>query len=246
MFVYIYYVDGLLIDTGQRNAESSILPETNKLDINQIFLTHYHEDHTGNVQAIHNQHNCPVYGSKRCSELMKDPPKISLAQKLSWGDRNAFNDIIPIEEEIKTKNFTFQILPIPGHAPDMVALYEPDKKWLFSADLYINSYISFFMDSESIAQQIASIRRVLELDFDIMFCSHNPKFKAPKASLNKKLSYLESTFEKVAQLHTQGYSDKEIFKAIGLKENRLAKIMSGGHLSKLNMVRAIIRDIKSQ
>ena len=245
MFTYIYFIDGLLIDTGQSRARKKILQETASLGIDQILLTHYHEDHTGNVDVIKAKHNCPVYASALCCDVMKNPPRISLAQKLTWGDRNAYLDILPIAEAIQTKKFRFEIIPIPGHAPDMVALYEPQKKWLFSADLYINSYISFFMDNESIAQQIESIRSILQLDFDTMFCSHNPKLTNARASLNKKLSFLESTFEQVAKLHSQGYSDSEIFRALKLKENRITKFLSGGHLSKLNMVRAIIRDIES-
>ena len=243
---YIYFIDGLLIDTGQSNARQKIISDTNQLAIDQIFITHYHEDHTGNIKVIAKQHQCKVYGSKICSELMKKPPKISFAQKLGWGNRPNYNEIISQEKEIKTDRYTFQIISIPGHAADMIALYEPEKKWLFSADLFINSYISYFLYNESIMDQIISIKKILKLDFKVMFCSHNPQLTEPKEKLKKKLSYLENTFEDVQSLYSKGYSKGQIFKSLKMKENWLVKTLSLGQLSKLNMVQSIIRDIEKK
>lgn len=244
LFTYIYYVDGLLIDTGQSKARTEIMAQTQNLSIEQILITHHHEDHSGNIEILSRVHKCKVFGSAGCSELMKNPPGISLAQALTWGKQKPFPHIIPTGNEIKTQKYCFEIIPIPGHAPDMVALYEPNKKWLFSADLYINSYIGYFLDSESIRQQIESTKRILELDFEVMFCSHNPKLENAKAQLTKKLNFLESEFENVASLYLKGYSANQIFRELRLKENWYVRGLSGGHLSKLNMVKAIIRDIE--
>jgi glyoxylase-like metal-dependent hydrolase (beta-lactamase superfamily II) len=241
---YIYYIDGLLIDTGQRRARTEILSQTQNLSIEQIFITHHHEDHSGNIRSLSEAHKCQVYGSGGCSELMKNPPGISFAQLITWGRQEPYPNIIPIHEALKTEKYSFEVIPVPGHAPDMVALYEPEKKWLFSADLYINSFIGYFMDSESVAQQIESTRRILKLDFKVMFCSHNPKLTNAKEQLSKKLSFLESSYENVASLYSKGYSANQIFKELGLTENWYVSALSGGHLSKLNMVKAIIRDIE--
>jgi len=246
MFVHIYFVDGLLIDTGQRNARRKILDTTNTLNIEKVLVTHHHEDHSGNIGAIAERHGCPVYASEACAQLMKAPPPLSLPQKLSWGSRKAYADIISVGNEIKTKNHRFTVIPIPGHAPDMVALYEADKKWLFPADLYINSYIGYFLKSESIAEQIASTKRILQLDFKVLVCCHNPQMTQAKAQLSKKLDFLESSFEDVAQWYGKGYGAQEIFRALKLKENRLVNTLSGGLLSKMNMVKSIIRDIEGQ
>ena len=124
----------------------------------------------------------------------------------------------------------------------MVALYEPEKKWLFSADLYINSRISYFLKNESIRQQIQSIRKVLELDFDVMFCGHNPQLTKAKVKLGEKLNYLEGFVSKVSRFHGQGNSAKEILRCMNQKELTFLKVLSGGELSKINMVRSVIRD----
>ena len=244
MFSHIYYIDGLLIDTGQSKAQSRVISETQKLDVEQIFITHFHEDHTGNIEQLMELHKCEVYASEECCQIMKDPPKLSSAQKLIWGDRERQNHLEPKYETIETSKFRFDIIPIPGHSPDMVALFEPNRQWLFSADLYINSYIGYFLKSESIVDQIKSTQKILKLDFKQMFCSHNPQLKNAKQQLTKKLNFLESFFDDVSSLHEKGYATQEIFRSLKLKENWLIRYLSGGSLSKLNMVKSAIRDLE--
>ncbi len=50
--VFCYLLDGLLIDTGQRKMQKSILESLRDERVDRIILTHHHEDHTGNAKAI--------------------------------------------------------------------------------------------------------------------------------------------------------------------------------------------------
>jgi len=244
MFTHIYFVDGLLIDTGQSKMRNKIKAAVEGLAVEQMFITHHHEDHTGNIKEIKALHDCEVYASELCCQIMKAPPKLSFAQQLLWGNRPSKKDLIPKYETIATKKFCFDIIPIPGHAPDMVALYEPTRQWLFSADLYLNSYIDYFLKEENIAAQIESTKKILELDFKEMFCSHKPQLENGKQQLTKKLNFLESFFQDVSHLYYKGYSAKEIFSNLNLKENWGVRILSGGELSKLNMIKSVIRELE--
>ena len=244
LFVYLYYIDGLLIDSGQPKARQTILNAVRGLDVQQIFLTHHHEDHTGNAPLLKKEFECPVYAPTKCCELMKAPPALSFAQQIVWGNRPPNHDIIPKDDTIKTPKYTFKLIPIPGHASDMVALYEPEKRWLFSADLFVNSYIGYFLKSESVLEQIASIKRVLELDFKFLFCSHNPRLGDGREKLEQKLHYLEDFHGKVVEEYKKGLSAKQIFKVLKLKEHGFTYLLSHGELSKLNMVRSAMRDYR--
>lgn len=246
LFAHIYFVDGLLIDTGQSHMRTHIQAETSQLEVEQVFITHHHEDHTGNITPIQAFHGCEVYASEMCCQMMKAPPKLSLAQQVTWGNRPSQHTLRPVHDLIETNHFSFQIIPIPGHAPDMVALYEPDRRWLFSADLYLNSYIDYFIDTERITEQIDSIKRILALEFDAMFCSHKPQFTHGKRQLVKKLDFLESFFEEVSRLHHKSYTPREIFKLMKLRENWPVRVLSGGKLSKLNMIKSVIRDVEQK
>jgi len=243
MHVHVYYIDGLLIDTGHSHASKEVLRQVGELAVNQIFITHHHEDHSGNLNRLQAHFDCPAYASEACCELMKKPPKISLAQHIFWGNRPPNHQLIPHKKTIHTDKYNFQIIPIPGHASDMVALYEADKKWLFSADLYVHYYINYFMENESVIQQIESIKRILELDFEVLFCAHNPKLTGGKALLEKKLIFFENFYAQVSELYEKGYTVTQIFKQLNFKENYYIKFLSHGNLSKINMVKSVIRDI---
>lgn len=242
MFVHTYFVDGLLIDTGHSNMEVEIMKTLTKLPVNQVFITHHHEDHTGNLAPLQRYFQCPTYASSLCVEMMKNPPKISPAQWMTWGDRPANFELKVKEEYIETPNHTFQIIPIPGHAKDMVALWEKEEGWLFSADLWVYDYIRYFMRAESVGEQIESLKLVLSLDFEVLFCSHNPQFENVKPRLRNKLQFFEDFYGNVADLHHKGHSISAIHKALNIKESWQIRIASLGELSTLNMVKAVIRD----
>ena len=242
MFVYVYYVDGLLIDTGHRNMRNAIIKTLAPLEVKQMYLTHHHEDHTANIKPLAAQFNCPVFASSKCAEIMKDPPAISFAQWQSWGKSDPCDTIIPKDDWIETPKFRFEIIPIPGHAIDMVCLHEQNQGWLFSADLWVYHYIKYFMRPESMSKQISSLQRIVKLDFEILFCSHNPQLTDGKKGLIKKLSFLQEFYEQAAALYHQGLSEREIFTRMNLTEKRMVKLLSGGSLSAMNMVRSVMRD----
>ena len=238
----VYFVDGLLIDTGHSKKCTDVMESIEQLSIDQVFLTHHHEDHTGNIHEIHARFNPVVYSSPQCAEMMQSPPELTFVQKVYWGSRASFQQITPIEKILETKNHQFQLIPVSGHAPDMVVLYEPEREWLFSADLFINTRIGYFISDESIKAEIESIQRILMLEFDVLFCGHNPQLKNGKSKLQEKLNYLEDFTVKVLRLYEKGYSNRAIFKELKLKELRMLKLFSGGYLSKMNMVESVIRD----
>ena len=245
MYAHCYFIDGMLIDSGHSNMRKEIVTTLSDLPVEQIFITHHHEDHSGNIDVLRKHFDCPTFASSLCSDLMKQPPSISFGQWLTWGSRPADFDLIPQDQFIETPNHYFEIIPIPGHAVDMVGLYEKKEGWFFSADLFVSEYIRYFMRTESVAGQIQSIKRVLELDFEIMFCGHNPQFKNSKPKLKKKLEFFENFYGQVADLYHQGHSINSIFKEMKLKRSWSIRILSGGELSTVNMINSVIRDEKN-
>lgn len=242
LFVHTFFVDGLLIDTGHSNMRKEIVETLSPLDVKQIFITHHHEDHSGNLRTFQKHFKCPTYASTLCVELMKHPPKISFAQWLTWGKAASNINIIPEDKMIKTPQHQFEVIPIPGHAIDMVGLYEKNKGWLFSGDLFVNDYIRYFMKNESMGAQIESIKKVLKLDFEILMCSHNPQFKDGKRRLQNKLNFFEDFYGKVKDLHQKKLSVNTIIQELKLKRSTFIRIISGGNLSTINMIKSVIRD----
>lgn len=244
LFAHVYFLDGLLIDTGHSNMRKEVLQTIDQLPVEQIFITHHHEDHNGNLAQLQELYNCPSYASEQCVQIMKNPPAISFAQWLTWGKTAANFKLLPTNPIIETENYEFEVIAAPGHARDMVCLFEKNRGWLFSADLFVSEYIRVFMRGESMKEQIESIKKILNLDFEVLFCSHNPQFKNGKQKLKNKLSFFESFYQNAANLYRSGKPAKIILKEMKLKEKWALRILSTGELSTLNMIKAVIKDEK--
>ncbi|MEL6867386.1 MAG: MBL fold metallo-hydrolase [Bacteroidota bacterium] len=244
MFVHLFFVDGLLIDTGQSNMRKEVLQQIAQWSVQQVYITHHHEDHSGNLAAVQEHCSCPTYASSLCVEMMKDPPGISPAQWLTWGPSAANFSLIAQDQQVQTAQYRFDIIPVPGHAEDMVCLHEAQQGWLFSADLFVSEYIRFFMRRERMRRQIASIKKVLALDFELLLCNHNPQLSRGKEQLKNKLQFLEDFYGTVQKYHEQGLPLMAIYKKMKLKPDGFLRYLSLGELSTRNMIRSVIRDEK--
>jgi glyoxylase-like metal-dependent hydrolase (beta-lactamase superfamily II) len=141
-------------------------------------------------------------------------------------------------------DLTFQPVPTPGHSRDHTVFLVPEKGWLFSGDLYLADRIKYFREDERIVDEISSLRKVHSLDFDTLFCSHNPKLKNGRDRIAAKLSFLEDIYGAVMELQKQGLGEKEIMRKIRLGEVHFIRWLTGGNVSAGNIVRSAIRETK--
>ena len=112
--------------------------------------------------------------------------------------------------------------------------------WLFSGDLYLAERIKYFRTDEKFLDQINSLKKVLELDFEILFCSHNPCLKNGKLKLKNKLQYLEDLYGRIRSLLQEGLSENAIIKKLRTRNDRVAKWLTLGNVSFTNMIRSAI------
>lgn len=241
--VHAFFIDGLLVDTGAPYAKAAILDWLRPKKVEQIFVTHHHEDHSGNVNAIQNVHKVKAYSSELCADLVKGKVETSIPQLLFWGRPEYIDSLIPIEKKtLSTSKYQFEFIPIPGHAPDQLALYEKDQGWLFSADAFVSPVIKYFMKKESMALQIQSLQRLLALDFEFLLCCHKPLMKDGKIQLKQKCNFLQDYYGQVVHYHQQGHAPHKILSLMGKKELWFQKILSQNNLSAINMVYSVLRD----
>lgn len=245
--VHAYLIDGLLIDTGPPKLTKQLIAWLERQKINHVFVTHHHEDHSGNVSPIEARFRNKSYGSKKCTELVANYIYTSIPQKIYWGAPSQTSTLIPWEKPtFETNRHRFALIPVPGHAEDQVALYEADQGWLFSADAFVSPIIKYFLSNESMAQQIHSLKQLERLDFDLLLCAHSPMRKGGKAALTQKRKFLESYYEAVVHFHQKGESPRQILSSMGQKERWGQSLISAGHMSAINMVRAVLRDEKQK
>lgn len=226
MFVNLYIVDELLIDTGPRQKKASFSEIIHKYDIQKVAITHEHNDHCGMAKFLAKNFSIPIYMNK---EKMK---------KISF-------ECMQYPEKIELKNHTLIPIFTPGHTRAHTCLYEPDKGWLFSGDLYVTPQPKVSLWSESLSKYIISLKKVLTLDFDTLFCAHQGVVTNGRKKLEEKLEYLEMIQTEAVELYDRGYSPRVITKKLFPKKAKLERI-SFGAFSSLHLVRQLIRAHKKQ
>ena len=117
MTVYCYLFDEIMVDTGQSHMEKEALALAASQGIKQIFLTHHHEDHSGNTAAIHRALGATVYGHALTREKLKTPYTILPYQKYVWG-RTTPVGVNALPEKIDTSLGRMVPVHTPGHSKD--------------------------------------------------------------------------------------------------------------------------------
>ncbi len=240
MTVYCYLVGDLMVDTGQAHMQNEVLTIARHHHIQRVFLTHHHEDHSGNAAFVKQGCQATVFGHPLTKVKMKTPFRILPYQKIVWGKSSPL-EMETFPESIETNLGEMVPVTTPGHAKDHTAFLLKEAGVLFSGDLYLADTIKFFRSDEDVGTQIASLQKVLKLDFDTLLCSHFPKLENGKRRIEKKLSFLETLYGDVTRLREKGYPAKRIFKVLNLQEDYFTKYFCFGNVSMLNGVRSIIR-----
>jgi glyoxylase-like metal-dependent hydrolase (beta-lactamase superfamily II) len=239
MTVRFYLVDATLIDSGQSRLMGEVLQILKGKRIERVLLTHHHEDHSGNARAIQATFGVPVLGHPETVKKMERPFKILPYQELTWGRAKPLT-MLPLAGSIRTGTLELTPLPTPGHSKDHTVYWEPRRGWLFSGDLYLSDRIKYFRSDERLDDQIASLKKVLELDFDALFCAHRPQPSAGKARIAAKLQFLEDVQGNIAALAQTGMDESAIIHKLGLKEEQWVRWVTFGNVSMRNMVRSAI------
>lgn len=207
--VFVYWVDGMLIDTGAEKLLESLMPFYKQHEFDQVVLTHNHEDHSGTAAWIEEHLRTPIYVHPQGIELCRLPGDYPRYRQLTWGGRRAFQPL-PLPEIVFSRNREWQVIHTPGHADDHVSLYNEATGQLFSGDLFVSPKTKVLMASESVPLIMASLKKLLATDFRSLFCSHAGYFPNGREMLEAKLRNLEKLTGDVTFLAREGLSAPEI------------------------------------
>lgn len=226
MFVYLYMIDNLMIDTGPKYFKYRLGQLWKERKIEKVAITHDHSDHCGTAKWMAKKYSVPIYTNKANTK------------------RSFFKSIHAISEQypelIECREHTFIPIFTPGHTRDHTCLYEPNEGWLFTGDLYVTPEPKVSLWSESLSKYITSLKTVLSLEFDTIFCAHQGVVKDGRQKLEEKLEYLELIQAEAVKLYEKGYSERVIVKKLFPKKARLERL-SFGAFSSLHLVRQLIR-----
>ncbi|QDY46485.1 MBL fold metallo-hydrolase [Planococcus glaciei] len=207
--VYVYLVDGMLVDTGPEKLQGELIRFYEEYPVELVALTHSHEDHTGTAAWIQEHLNIQIYLQSQSIRLCEQTGDYPEYRQQTWGGRKAFQ-ALPLPETIRSRSQEWTVISTPGHADDHVSFLNEKTGQLFSGDLFVAPKTKVIMDSESIPLIMDSLRKLLQYDFDSLFCSHSGYFENGREMIEKKLHNLENLTLKVRSLSEDGLSVDEI------------------------------------
>lgn len=236
--VRCFAVDGLLVDAGLSYHAAAVAAFAAEARVEQVALTHHHEDHSGNAAHLQGR-GLPVRASERTRAWMAAGFGVRLYEWLVWGEARPAA-LAPLPARIETPRFRFEVIEAPGHCEDQVVLFEPSQGWLFSGDAFLGERIKLFRGDEDFAATVASLERLVALDFDALWCAHRPVPTGGREALRQKLARLRELEGRVRELAARGWGLGAITREVLGREDPVMALLSWGDLTKRNLVRSIL------
>ncbi len=174
----------ILLDTGAGAAVyEELLPhalrEVSRSEgLERIVCTHAHPDHIGGVPQVHRR-----FGQL---EVLKKP----------WPgkDEVARATIAPIEDGaiVETEGVTLRAVHTPGHAPDHLCYYLEEERALFTGDVVLGAGTTVIPDDTGdLGQYMDSLRRLLELELELIYPAHGPVIRNPRQKIEEYIAHRE-------------------------------------------------------
>jgi glyoxylase-like metal-dependent hydrolase (beta-lactamase superfamily II) len=210
---HFFYIDGLLIDTGPQNIAAEVRNIIRQLAVKQVVITHQHEDHTGNISFFEQELGIPVFAHPETIRVVKQPPKIQIYRHLMWGAPPPAKPL-PVGTRVDTDKFSLKVIHTPGHSIDHTSYFEPVNRWLFCGDLFLGENLTGFMSGENIAEHFVSLKKVILLNPEYLFCGLKGRIENATSRLLRKYRQWWSIGMKVKKLYQSGASHQKIIRDV--------------------------------
>ncbi len=236
MGVSAYVIRGIMIDTGFRRARSELLDAVRAHSVRGAVVTHWHEDHAGNVATLAAA-GVPVAMRADTREILRSRPAIQLYRRVVWGRPEALGE--------RVESFDAHGLGTvhtPGHSTDHQVVWDRETGTLFSGDLWLGVRARILHASEDPYRIVESLRIVHALDPARMFDAHRGLVERPTEAIDAKIAWLSETLEAVEHAVRMGASDREIVRRVLGGEDFVA-FLSRGDYAIRNLVRAVRRRV---
>ena len=232
--VSAYVIRGIMIDTGFHRAQRRVIEFVQSLGVRGGIVTHWHEDHAGNVAALA-ERGVPMLMRSDTEAVLRQRPPIQLYRHAFWGHPPALAGALTEFDPSGLEG-----IHAPGHSTDHQIVWDAATRTLFSGDLWLGVRARFLHSTEDPYVLLDSLRRARDLEPRRMFDAHRGLVEHPVRALDAKMRWLETTLRDIERRVHEGWSDRAIVRGV-LGGEEFAALVSRGDYSRRNLVRAVRR-----
>jgi len=235
--VSAYVVRGVMIDTGFVRARDLLLQAVQALDVRAAIVTHWHEDHAGNVAALAARGTALLLRTDT-EAILRAFPRLELYRRVVWGSPTSLS--APIHEPDLAD---LVCVHTPGHSRDHQIVWDASTRTAFTGDLWLGVRARTVHSTEDPYAIVESLRAVRALSPDRMFDAHRGLITPAVDALDRKIDWLSATLATIESRIQAGDDDGTIVRRV-LGGEDAAAIVSGGHYSRRNLIRTVRRRLE--
>jgi glyoxylase-like metal-dependent hydrolase (beta-lactamase superfamily II) len=184
-----------LVDAGMAGSEGKILDYVASLDrspgdLSRIIITHHHLDHVGSLAALKQRTSAQALAHPGDAPFISGeqppPPSRSALMRVLSGLLAPVMpqaDPVPVDATLQDGDRLdllggATVVHVPGHTAGSIALHVPSERLLICGDVIDHRRNRLGpppkLFSDDVEQAVAAVRRLAELDFDVLCPGHGP------------------------------------------------------------------------
>ncbi|MCW4029110.1 MAG: MBL fold metallo-hydrolase [Candidatus Bathyarchaeota archaeon] len=190
-----------VIDTGTQGNAKKIVTELEKLgyhasDVSTIILTHFHMDHVGSAKDLKEATGAQLAASAIDGEIISGVKPYPKPKNLLMRAATSLIKASPVHPDITLKDnhviAGLKVIATPGHTEGSIMLLDEERKVLVAGDTLrldgekvVTGPKQFVWDEN---KERESIRKVADLDFEVLLPGHGEHLKGNASAAVKALA----------------------------------------------------------
>jgi len=241
--VSCYLLDDLLIDTGPAHTAQELTEFLRTAAVRNVINTHHHEDHIAANTFLQERYGVEIFAPPLAVDKINKPADLFPYQEQVWG-YPVPSQVKPLGSSFSTGAYTLEVIPAPGHDRDHICLFERERRWLFTGDIYTTTRPVVCRPMEDQRQIIEDLKVLRSLEPSILLPAPTRIIMNPLDTLDKTIEYMEDLGGRIENLHRQGMTPEEIRQQIfgeeNGEENPIAE-RTQQQFSSVNMIKSFLK-----